>query len=117
MGNTAQPARTTTDIAIIGAGVIGLTIALELVEQGRDVALVDPGTPGMGASYCHLCDQPGRHTGRAAVFAVAPFQPNLAAGDPASSSPWPFPMASALPAPVAAGAGKAQRSDAGHPAS
>jgi D-hydroxyproline dehydrogenase len=43
--------RDTTDIAVIGAGVIGLAIALELVDQGREVVLVDPGEPGMGASY------------------------------------------------------------------
>lgn len=43
--------RETTDIAIIGAGVIGLTVALALVDAGRDVVLVDPGQPGMGASY------------------------------------------------------------------
>jgi D-amino-acid dehydrogenase len=43
--------RETTDIAVIGAGVIGLTIALELVDQGSEVVLVDPGLPGMGASY------------------------------------------------------------------
>jgi glycine/D-amino acid oxidase-like deaminating enzyme len=43
--------RETTDIAVIGAGVVGLTIALELVDQGREVVLVDPGQPGMGASY------------------------------------------------------------------
>lgn len=43
--------RNSTEIAVIGAGVIGLTIALELVDQGREVVLVDPGPPGMGASY------------------------------------------------------------------
>ena len=43
--------RETTDIAVIGAGVVGLTIALDLVDQGREVVLVDPGAPGMGASY------------------------------------------------------------------
>jgi D-hydroxyproline dehydrogenase len=43
--------RETTDIAVIGAGVVGLTIALELVDQGREVVLVDSGRPGMGASY------------------------------------------------------------------
>lgn len=43
--------RETTDIAVIGAGVVGLTIALELVDQGHEVVLVDPGQPGMGASY------------------------------------------------------------------
>ena len=43
--------RETTDIAVIGAGVVGLTIALELVDQGHEVVLVDLGQPGMGASY------------------------------------------------------------------
>lgn len=41
----------TTDIAILGAGVIGLAIAEALTAEGRDVVLVDPGKPGMGASY------------------------------------------------------------------
>lgn len=44
-------ARERTDIAVIGAGVVGLTIALDLAEAGSDVVLVDPGVPGMGASY------------------------------------------------------------------
>ena len=43
--------RETTEIAVIGAGVVGLTIALELIDQGHEVILVDPGQPGMGASY------------------------------------------------------------------
>lgn len=43
--------RERTEIAVIGAGVVGLTIALELADAGRDVVLVDPGQPGMGASY------------------------------------------------------------------
>lgn len=43
--------RETTEIAVIGAGVMGLTIALELVDQGHEVVLVDPGQPGMAASY------------------------------------------------------------------
>jgi D-amino-acid dehydrogenase len=56
--------RETTDIAVIGAGVIGLTIALELVDQGREVVLVDPGQPGMGASY--------GNAGTIAGYAVSP---------------------------------------------
>jgi D-hydroxyproline dehydrogenase len=40
-----------TEIAVLGAGVIGLTIALRLAREGRDVTLVDPGDPGAGASY------------------------------------------------------------------
>jgi D-amino-acid dehydrogenase len=56
--------RERTDIAVIGAGVIGLTIALELVDAGRDVVLVDPGEPGMGASY--------GNAGTIATYAVSP---------------------------------------------
>ncbi len=41
----------TTEIAIIGAGVVGLAIAEALIAAGHEVALVDPGQPGMGASY------------------------------------------------------------------
>jgi D-amino-acid dehydrogenase len=56
--------RERTEIAVIGAGVIGLTIALELVEAGREVVLVDPGDPGMGASY--------GNAGTIATYAVSP---------------------------------------------
>lgn len=41
----------TVEIAVIGAGVIGLAVALRLVSEGRDVALIDPAAPGSGASY------------------------------------------------------------------
>ena len=40
-----------TEIAIIGAGVIGLVIAEALVAEGREVVLIDPNPPGSGASY------------------------------------------------------------------
>lgn len=40
-----------TEIAVIGAGVIGLTIALRLARAGREVVLIDPATPGSGASW------------------------------------------------------------------
>lgn len=40
-----------TDILIVGAGVIGLTTALRLADEGRQVTLVDPHPPGTGASY------------------------------------------------------------------
>ncbi|MCX7286032.1 MAG: FAD-dependent oxidoreductase, partial [Rhodobacterales bacterium] len=56
--------RERTDIAVIGAGVIGLTIALELADAGREVVLVDPGQPGMGASY--------GNAGTIAGYAVTP---------------------------------------------
>ena len=54
----------TTDIAIIGAGVIGLAIAERLVAEGREVVLVDPNPPGMGASY--------GNAGTIADYAVSP---------------------------------------------
>ena len=41
----------TTDIAILGAGVIGLAVAERLLAEGHRVVLVDPEAPGMGASY------------------------------------------------------------------
>lgn len=40
-----------TDIAVIGGGVIGLTIALRLRADGREVVVIEPNTPGSGASY------------------------------------------------------------------
>jgi D-hydroxyproline dehydrogenase len=56
--------RDRTEIAVIGAGVVGLTIALHLVEAGREVVLVDPGQPGMGTSY--------GNAGTIAGYAVSP---------------------------------------------
>lgn len=41
----------TTEIAILGAGVVGLSIAEALLAQGHEVTLLDPNTPGKGASY------------------------------------------------------------------
>ena len=40
-----------TDVVIVGAGVIGLSIAHELLCRGTRVTLVDPRQPGMGASW------------------------------------------------------------------
>lgn len=40
-----------TDIAVIGAGVIGLAIAHRLAVAGREVAVIDPDPPGAGASF------------------------------------------------------------------
>ncbi len=53
-----------TDIAILGAGVIGMAIAERLAAEGHEVVLVDPGPPGMGASY--------GNAGTIADYAVAP---------------------------------------------
>ncbi len=40
-----------TEIAIIGAGVVGLAIAHRLLREGREVVVIDPNDPGSGASY------------------------------------------------------------------
>lgn len=40
-----------TEIAVIGAGVVGLCIAKTLTEAGHEVVLVDPAAAGSGASY------------------------------------------------------------------
>ena len=40
-----------TEIAVIGAGVVGMTTALQLARDGREVLLIEPDDPGMGASY------------------------------------------------------------------
>jgi D-amino-acid dehydrogenase len=53
-----------TEIAVLGAGVVGLAIAERLVAEGRDVVMVDPGQPGMGASY--------GNAGTVADYAVMP---------------------------------------------
>lgn len=42
---------TRAEIAVVGAGVIGLACALRLAQAGRGVVLVDPGDPGSGASH------------------------------------------------------------------
>ncbi|MHA7871261.1 MAG: NAD(P)/FAD-dependent oxidoreductase, partial [Hyphococcus sp.] len=43
--------RAETDIAVIGAGVIGLACALRLAHEGVEVLLIDRGEPGAGCSY------------------------------------------------------------------
>jgi D-hydroxyproline dehydrogenase len=75
-----MPTRETTEIAVIGAGVIGLTIALELVDHGHEVTLVDPGPPGMGASY--------GNAGTIASYATSPVgTPEVLRGLPCQASP------------------------------
>ncbi len=54
----------TTEIAILGAGVVGLAIAERLLAEGRQVVIVDPGAPGMGASY--------GNAGTIADYAISP---------------------------------------------
>ena len=52
------------DVIVAGAGVIGLTIALRLADEGRRVVLIDPEPPGSGASY--------GNAGTIADYATAP---------------------------------------------
>ncbi|MFJ4068683.1 NAD(P)/FAD-dependent oxidoreductase [Pseudomonas sp. NPDC089996] len=40
-----------TDIAVVGAGIVGVACALQLARQGRRVLLLDQQPPGHGASY------------------------------------------------------------------
>lgn len=56
--------RETTDIAVIGAGVIGLAIAHRLALTGREVLVLDPNEPGSGASW--------GNAGTVADYAVQP---------------------------------------------
>lgn len=53
-----------TDIAIVGAGIIGLATALRLAANGRDVVVVDPNEAGSGASF--------GNAGTLAPYACAP---------------------------------------------
>ncbi|MCA0271932.1 MAG: FAD-binding oxidoreductase [Proteobacteria bacterium] len=41
----------TVEIAVIGAGIVGLAIAHRLASAGREVLLIDRAEPGSGASY------------------------------------------------------------------
>ena len=43
--------RVSTDIAVIGGGVIGMAIALRLRADGHEVVVIEPNEPGSGASY------------------------------------------------------------------
>ncbi|MGY3438924.1 MULTISPECIES: NAD(P)/FAD-dependent oxidoreductase [unclassified Marinovum] len=52
------------EIAVIGAGVVGMTTALRLAAEGHEVAIIDPETPGSGASY--------GNAGTIAEYAVTP---------------------------------------------
>jgi len=56
--------RISTDIAIIGGGVIGLATALRLRADGREVVVIEPNEPGSGASY--------GNAGTIANYAVVP---------------------------------------------
>src|SRR5262249_39653557 len=40
-----------SDIIVLGAGIVGTSIALHLVKRGLSVTLIDRGEPGRGTSY------------------------------------------------------------------
>jgi len=40
-----------TDIIVIGAGIVGTSVAVQLAKHGLSVALIDRGRPGEGTSY------------------------------------------------------------------
>ncbi|MEO8489513.1 FAD-dependent oxidoreductase [Pseudomonas sp.] len=46
-----MPDSTPVDIAVVGAGIIGVACALQLARHGLRVIVLDPQEPGMGASY------------------------------------------------------------------
>jgi D-amino-acid dehydrogenase len=64
-------------IVVIGAGIIGTTIAYDLQRRGQSVVLVDRDTPGKGASY-----------GNMASIAVTEFMPASRPGVWAQMPKW-----------------------------
>ena len=38
-------------VAVIGAGIVGVTTASFLLRKGHEVVLLDPGKPGEGTSF------------------------------------------------------------------
>jgi len=50
-GFCASNAPLCTEIAVVGAGIIGVTSALALARQGHQVLVLDAQGPGLGASY------------------------------------------------------------------
>lgn len=48
---TKGDSHVSADVAVIGAGIIGVASALALARQGRRVIVIDPQEPGHGASY------------------------------------------------------------------
>lgn len=40
-----------TDIAVLGAGMVGICTALELQSRGHDVTVIDSATPGSETSF------------------------------------------------------------------
>jgi D-amino-acid dehydrogenase len=51
MGDKSVASSNSVEVAVIGAGVVGLASALRLAAEGREVMLIDPNEPGSGASF------------------------------------------------------------------
>ncbi len=71
-----QPAPISCEIAVIGAGVIGLTTAYELARHGHAPLVIDPNTPGSGASFGNagtIADYAVIPLGNPAVFKQLPY--------------------------------------------
>ena len=67
-----------TDVIVLGAGIVGTSIALQLVRRGLAVALIDHGEPGAETSYGnagviegHTIFPPGFPSGLGALLRVA----------------------------------------------
>ena len=48
---TSHTLHDTPDIAVVGAGIIGVASALQLARRGLRVVVIDQQDPGRGASY------------------------------------------------------------------
>jgi D-hydroxyproline dehydrogenase len=53
MGNSSHSAESdhSADVAVVGAGIVGVACALQLARQGKRVVVLDYQAPGLGASY------------------------------------------------------------------
>jgi len=63
------------EVAVIGAGVVGLCIALRLASEGREVLVIDPEVPGSGTSYGNagtIADYAVQPVGTPAVLRALP---------------------------------------------
>ena len=40
-----------SDVLVLGAGIVGTSVALHLVKRGRSVTLIDRQAPGEGTSF------------------------------------------------------------------
>jgi D-amino-acid dehydrogenase len=49
--NPSNASQTHADIAVVGAGIVGVACALQLARQGKRVVVIDRHDPGQGASF------------------------------------------------------------------